>query len=848
MKNMGIKLKLIILFIVIKVIPLIIVAYVAIEGSIQLNKYFSQNTQHLFNENKKLIESTASNAIEDSIHALDKKSQESLEKLSVSLASSVAEFLYERDKDILFLSKLPLNQNVIENFYNSKYKTITTHDEYTYDDVSKKWVTHDTFSKNERSITDASLKDNAREFHYVDPIKFHTKQVPIYKEVSFINLNGKEIYKKSTISNKKLDVSKKQNTYIKAETYFDKLNTLKHGEIYVSEVIGAYVHSKVIGKFTKEKAKKMGVEFRPENHGYAGLENPKGKKFDAIVRFITPVYENNKKVGYISLALDHRHIMEYTDNFDPINPNIKQNIANAGAGNYAFMWDQLGRNIAHPRDYFSVGFDPKTGKRVAPWVSADIAKKFKESGKEDLNAFLQHYPTFENQSLKQKPNISQLKQSGELGLDCRYLNFAPQCQGWMQVTQNGGYGSFVIYWSKVWKLTTAATIPYYTGQYGATKRGFGFVTIGANVDEFHEAANKTKENIDNILKQQNKKLEEATQLNDKKISNFISTLINELSFMTFLMVVMVIFIAIWMSNYITQKIQKLIFGTEQYSNNNLDYQIEVTSKDEIGKLESAFNDMAMKIKEGIQKQKEKEAQLIQKSKMAEMGDMMGAIIHQWRQPLAAIALKTSSMKLSIELDQEISKNELKEAYNDIDNQVAIMTQTVEDFRNFFKPTPEKEYGLISTVNNSYSMLKGVYKSKGVTINFLKTKDSQIVGYPNELMQVIINILNNARDAILENDSEAKIINLEVTSDEKYGIITISDLAGGIPEDILQDIFKPYFTTKSEHIGTGVGLDMSLQIINKANGTISAKNIMTTFEQKEYKGAMFTIKLPIKGHK
>ena len=91
-------------------------------------------------------------------------------------------------------------------------------------------------------------------------------------------------------------------------------------------------------------------------------------------------------------------------------------------------------------------------------------------------------------------NMKQLKELGNVGLDCRYLNFAPQCEGWMQVTQNGGYGSFVINWSGVWKLTTAAAIPYYTGQYANSKRGFGFVTIGASVDDFHAAANETKKN------------------------------------------------------------------------------------------------------------------------------------------------------------------------------------------------------------------------------------------------------------------------------------------------------------------------------------------------------------------
>lgn len=845
MNKFGIKIKLIILFTFMKVIPLILIAYIAIIGAQHLSDYFNIHTQTLLTQNKDILKTTTSNTIDDSIKALDKKSQQSIEKLSLSLAVRVADFLYERDKDIIFLSKLPLENNgqqILNNFFTTKTKRLIIHEDYIYDEKNKKWISSQLPKPTvKRDLTTALLKDNQKEFHYIDPIKLKTKTIPIYKEVTFFNLSGLEIYKKSTLKTKKVNISKKENTYIKAENYWKKIQKLKKGEIYVSDVIGAYVPSKVIGTFSKQKAAKMKVDFKPELHGYAGVENPKGKKFEGIIRFITPIFKNSKKIGFISLALDHQHIMEFTDSFDPINPHMKQNIANAGAGNYAFMWDYEARNISHPRDYFIVGFDPKTGERVPGWLSAKIASDFKESKNKNLNDYLENYPKFDNQSLKQKPNMAQLKQKGEIALDCRYLNFAPQCQGWMQLTQNGGYGSFVIFWSKVWKLSTAAAIPYFTGQYGDTKRGFGFITIGANVDEFHKVATKTKENINIILDKQTERMEQSLQKNKIKISSYITTMINELTSVTIIMIILVIFIAIWMSNYITNKIKHLIDGTKKFTEHNLDYQIKITSNDEIGELEKSFNEMTKEIKEGIDSNKEKEILLIQKSKMAEMGDMMGAIIHQWKQPLGVIRLTASASQLDISLGTSNNETILK-SYETINNQIDIMAQTMDDFSNFFKPTKQKEYNLETVTNDVYSMLKGIYKTKGITINIIKTSDSIINGYPTELMQVLINILNNARDIILETKPKQMIINMEVSSDEQYGIITITDFAGGIPDTIIDNIFQPYFTTKDDDIGTGIGLDMSMNIIQKADGILNVENIVSIIDNQELKGACFTIKL------
>ena len=405
-----------------------------------------------------------------------------------------------------------------------------------------------------------------------------------------------EKVKKSSISNRLLDISKKSNTYINSETYFDKIKHLKKGEIYVSSVIGKYVGTKIIGTFSKEKAKKMKIKFQPEKYGYAGLENPVGKRFEGIIRFVTPVFNNNKKVGYISLALDHRHIMEFTDSINTVSTNLQQNISDASSGNYAFMWDNKGRLISHPRDYFISGFNAKTGERVAPWVSADVAKKFRESKQKSLLNFLKKYPKFDRQSKQKKPNISQLLKKGQVPLDCRYLNFAPQCTGWEKIASQGGYGSFVIYWSKLWKLSTVSVIPYYTGQYGDSKKGFGIVTIGANIGDFHKVAYKTRDNINATLTQQQSVLKQQIDLSKISLKKFIDSIVDDLTLVTTILTFIVILIAILIANYFTKKIKELIYATNELSNGNFDIQLNMDSSDELGELTKAFKNTVSKMK------------------------------------------------------------------------------------------------------------------------------------------------------------------------------------------------------------------------------------------------------------
>jgi len=246
-----------------------------------------------------------------------------------------------------------------------------------------------------------------------------------------------------------------------------------------------------------------------------------------------------------------------------------------------------------------------------------------------------------------------------------------------------------------------------------------------------------------------------------------------------------------------------------------------------------------KVKVEVEKNIHKEKQLIIQNRSAALGDMLAAIIHQWKQPLSGISMSNSAMQLDIAIGTLSNDGVLKHTTN-IESQILNMNKTMDDFRDFFKPKNEACYKISDSINDVLKFIEKVYKIQNINIKTKLDENVMTSGFSNELNQVIINILNNARDAILENNCEIKDINIEAFIQNNKSIISITDYAGGIPEHIIENIFDPYVTTKSDENGTGIGLDMSKTIIEKVNGKIEANNVISIIDGKEYKGANFKI--------
>ncbi len=235
--------------------------------------------------------------------------------------------------------------------------------------------------------------------------------------------------------------------------------------------------------------------------------------------------------------------------------------------------------------------------------------------------------------------------------------------------------------------------------------------------------------------------------------------------------------------------------------------------------------------------KEHEQLLIQQSKMAAMGEMIGAIAHQWRQPLNALAIMVQDLEDAFEFG-ELSKEYIDTKVSKAMSQINFMSKTIDDFRNFFKPNRAKvEFNPIKAINELLELISEQFKRHDIKININEFEQKVLVfGFVNEFKQVILNILNNAKDAILEH-SNSGAIDVYFEINENKFLIHIKDSGGGIPEAIIDRIFEPYFTTKSDDKGTGVGLYMSNIIIEKNMG---GKLKVCNGE----KGAIFTIELPL----
>jgi signal transduction histidine kinase len=259
-----------------------------------------------------------------------------------------------------------------------------------------------------------------------------------------------------------------------------------------------------------------------------------------------------------------------------------------------------------------------------------------------------------------------------------------------------------------------------------------------------------------------------------------------------------------------------------------------------------FNDtLEERIASEVEKNREKDQKLLTQSRYAGMGEMIGNIAHQWRQPLSAISSTASGMNLQIEL-HITTEEEIQKAFLKIIEYTTFLTQTIDDFRGYMKEDKEKSsFDVLDVFFKSRSIVEAVYKNNSIELHIKDKKlNSFSFGFPSELAQVFLNILNNAKDALIEHKKTDRRVYVDIIDEPLFNTIKIIDNAGGIPETIIGKIFDPYFTTKHQSQGTGIGLYMSKDIVEKnMQGDLSVKNVHLTIDTLEYKGACFTISIP-----
>jgi signal transduction histidine kinase len=222
--------------------------------------------------------------------------------------------------------------------------------------------------------------------------------------------------------------------------------------------------------------------------------------------------------------------------------------------------------------------------------------------------------------------------------------------------------------------------------------------------------------------------------------------------------------------------------------------------------------------------------------MAALGEMLGNISHQWRQPLMEINSLFLPIEAKLNLEIPLDNEELLESIKKLNDITKYMSNTIDDFRDFFVKDKEKiEFKLLDQINSTINIISGGLKAHDIKLDIIIQKNPTLVGFKNEYSQVLINIINNAKDILVQRNVENPYIKISIYEKEKNIITTIEDNGGGIKTTPIEKVFDPFFTYEKIN-GSGIGLFMSKLIIeNNMNGKLQVENTA--------KGALFTISIP-----
>ncbi|MGE4396892.1 MAG: PAS domain S-box protein [Sulfurimonas sp.] len=279
--------------------------------------------------------------------------------------------------------------------------------------------------------------------------------------------------------------------------------------------------------------------------------------------------------------------------------------------------------------------------------------------------------------------------------------------------------------------------------------------------------------------------------------------------------------------------EELIKKEAEYE--ELNRSLEKRVEEQTRELKELNQTLEERVQEEIAKNEEKQRMMFWQSRHASLGQMLANIAHQWRQPLTELSLAMFNIKKAL---QNSNEEDVNKFYLESKHIIQNMSQTIDDFTNFFSPDKEKYYFNISeSIKESLVLLENMINDEMITIK-TDFEDIEVLGITNELTQVIINLINNSKDAFIHNSILLREIVITTKKENSFAVIEVQDNAGGIAKENLEKIFEPYFTTKHKSRGTGLGLFMSRMICEQGlGGTLDVKSKKNT--------TTFSIKIPVR---
>ena len=285
-----------------------------------------------------------------------------------------------------------------------------------------------------------------------------------------------------------------------------------------------------------------------------------------------------------------------------------------------------------------------------------------------------------------------------------------------------------------------------------------------------------------------------------------------------------------------QKVQKIATQDRRRSNLTLkafSHLIAQTTSE----LEEINRTLERRVREEVEKNRQKDQMMLHQTKLAQMGEMISMIAHQWRQPLGAISATTNDLYLKVLMDS-YDKVYFENKLQQIEKMSQHLSATIDDFRGFYKQDKERVHThLHAIVQSVLDMVSVSLKNKNIDLRIALHDRSVIDTYPNEVRQVVLNLVKNAEDVLIENEVTKGYIKIDTFEEEGFVYLVVSDNGGGVPERLKEQIFEPYFSTKLQKEGTGLGLYMSKLIVEEhCGGKIWVEN--------SDEGARFKLRLPL----
>lgn len=353
----------------------------------------------------------------------------------------------------------------------------------------------------------------------------------------------------------------------------------------------------------------------------------------------------------------------------------------------------------------------------------------------------------------------------------------------------------------------------------------------------------------------------------------VDRMYRQLLYISVFVVLVILAVGYFFARWLTRPISVISDAASRVANGDMAAYVDIRRTDEIGQLSRSFNQMVdalqesreklqnynqeleqnvaerthaldelnhtldQRVRDEIAKRKEQENLLIHQSRLAAMGEMIGAIAHQWRQPLNALSLVMQNVSMQQRMGT-LSEESMARMHDKAGQLVQRMSSTIDEFRDMFKPGKHSEaFNLLQALRSATGIMEGVFKNHNIELQLDCDESIELFGVPGEFSQVVLNLIGNAKDALLASRQPSPCILIRGYAAGARVCLEVEDNGGGIPADVLGRVFEPYFTTKEQGQGSGIGLYMSKIIVeNNMHGRLLAANAEL--------GARLTIDLPI----